>query len=147
GRQADPTAVAGDVAGLAASVLAKAVTEFGAQVGLAPKPQDDGPTSTDAAGSQAPAEAPTPAEATGPDVATEAPAASPARPADETPPAPAAAEEPPPLPIAGYDNLTARQIVALLGELNPDQRARIRDHEVAGRNRKTVLAKLDRLDG
>ncbi len=50
-----------------------------------------------------------------------------------------------PVPIAGYDDLTAKQIIALLGDLTPAQRQRIRSHESAHRARKTVLAKLDAL--
>ena len=55
-------------------------------------------------------------------------------------------EEPEPLPIAGYDELTAREIVGLLDELTTAQRQRIRVHEESNRQRKTVLGKLDRLD-
>jgi hypothetical protein len=51
----------------------------------------------------------------------------------------------PRLPIAGYDELTAREIVALLEDLTPAQRERVRSYETSNRNRKTVLAKLDRL--
>ena len=57
-------------------------------------------------------------------------------------------EEPTPssaLPIAGYDGLKANEVVPLLGDLTPAQRDRVAKHEVANRNRKTVLAKLDRL--
>ena len=50
-----------------------------------------------------------------------------------------------PLPIAGYDELTAKQIISLLGDLDPAQRARIRRYEAAHRSRKTVLAKLEAL--
>lgn len=50
-----------------------------------------------------------------------------------------------PLPIAGYDDLTAREIIGLLPDLSPTQREQIRIHESAGRGRKTVLAKLDAL--
>ena len=49
------------------------------------------------------------------------------------------------LPIANYDNLTAREIVGMLNDITPAQRARIRAHEVANRSRKTVLSKLDQL--
>ena len=49
------------------------------------------------------------------------------------------------LPIANYDSLTAREIVGLLGEITPAQRARVRAHETANRARKTVLSKLDQL--
>jgi hypothetical protein len=49
------------------------------------------------------------------------------------------------LPIANYDSLTAREIVGLLGDITPAQRARVRAHETANRARKTVLSKLDQL--
>ena len=52
----------------------------------------------------------------------------------------------PRLPIAGYDDLTAREVISLVEDLTPAQRKRLRNHEVANRNRKTILAKLDRLD-
>ena len=64
--------------------------------------------------------------------------------ADDAGEEPGAAEKP--LPIAGYDDLTAREIIPLLEDLTPEQRARVRVHEEANRNRKTVLAKLDRLE-
>jgi len=50
-----------------------------------------------------------------------------------------------PLPIAGYDDLTAKQIVALLGDLEPKQRERIAAYEDSNRARKTVMAKLSSL--
>lgn len=50
-----------------------------------------------------------------------------------------------PLPIAGYDDLTAKQIISLLGDLDPGQRVRIASHEASHRGRKTVMAKLDAL--
>ena len=46
-------------------------------------------------------------------------------------------------PIDDYDDLTAAQIVARLGELAPDELRRIRDYERRNANRKTVLAALD----
>jgi hypothetical protein len=94
-----------EMAGVAWSLLARAITEVGASVGLAPE-------------AQAPAgEAP----------AGEAPAGE-------------------PLPIDGYDQLTARDIIRMVGELPAGDRDRIRAYEQADRARKTVLAKLDRLD-
>ncbi len=48
------------------------------------------------------------------------------------------------LPIAGYDTLTARDVIALVDDLDVDQRRRVSRYEAANRNRKTVLAKLDR---
>lgn len=53
--------------------------------------------------------------------------------------------EPEVLPIARYDELTAREIIGLLDELEPSQLDRIRRHEENNRARKTVLGKLDRL--
>ncbi len=55
--------------------------------------------------------------------------------------------EPLPLPIARYDELTAKEIIGLLGELDEGQLDRIRAHEQSNRARKTVLGKLDRLAG
>ena len=109
-RQSDPAKVAGDVASLAGNALAKALTQLGEQVGLAPD------SSTE-----------------------EEPEAPPE-------PEPDAEVRRLPLPIARYDELTAREIIPLLDDLTPEQRARIREHETANRGRKTVLAKLDRLE-
>lgn len=53
--------------------------------------------------------------------------------------------EPAVLPIARYDELTAKEIVGLLDDLEPGQLDRVRTHEEANRARKTVLGKLDRL--
>lgn len=50
-----------------------------------------------------------------------------------------------PLPIAGYADLTAKQIVALLPDLTAEQRTRVETYERANRARKTVLAKLSSL--
>ncbi len=47
-----------------------------------------------------------------------------------------------PLPIAGYDNLTAKQILALVADLDADQRTRVESYEASHKERKTVLAKL-----
>jgi polyhydroxyalkanoate synthesis regulator phasin len=46
-------------------------------------------------------------------------------------------------PIAGYDDLTAAQIVARLGGLGLPELRRVRDYERRNANRKTVLAALD----
>lgn len=50
-----------------------------------------------------------------------------------------------PLPIAGYDELTAKKIIALLPDLNGAQRTRVASYEASNRARKTVLAKLTSL--
>jgi hypothetical protein len=46
-------------------------------------------------------------------------------------------------PIADYDELTAAQIVARLGDLELPELRRVRDYERRNANRKTVLAALD----
>src|SRR4051794_24791590 len=46
-------------------------------------------------------------------------------------------------PIAGYDDLTAAQIVSHLGALEAPQLRRVRDYERRNANRKTVLAAVD----
>jgi len=46
-------------------------------------------------------------------------------------------------PIAGYDELTAAQIVSHLGGLEAPQLRRVRDYERRNANRKTVLAAVD----
>jgi hypothetical protein len=47
-------------------------------------------------------------------------------------------------PIAGYDDLTADQVVARLDGLSAAQLTSVRDHERAHRNRKTVLRAIER---
>ncbi len=47
--------------------------------------------------------------------------------------------------IAGYDQRSAREVLGLLDPLGPDALAEIRSYELAGRKRKTILAKLDQL--
>jgi len=49
------------------------------------------------------------------------------------------------LPIAGYDKLTAKDVIFLLEDLTVSQLRRVRRYEEANRNRKTVLTKIDRL--
>lgn len=117
-----------------AKMAARFITELGSQVGLAPP----------SPGSEQAAASATPSSASG--------AGDPAAAADdsgsqsevtesvETPPARTAR-----LPIAGYDDLTAKEIIGLLEDLTHDQLERVRAHESANRNRKTVVAKIDRL--
>ncbi len=50
----------------------------------------------------------------------------------------------PGLPIDGYDDLTAAQVVAALEGLPPAELRRVRDHEARAGNRKTVLRAIDR---
>lgn len=49
------------------------------------------------------------------------------------------------LPIEGYDEMPAIEIVAQLESLTPDQRAVIVAHEQAHRRRRTVLGKIAQL--
>ena len=49
------------------------------------------------------------------------------------------------LPIAEYDSQAAAQIVKLLAQLTPAERDQIEAHELAGRNRVTILRKIAQL--
>ena len=111
------------VVSLASSAAARVLTDIGAQIGLAPA----GPAS--------------PSKSAEPETTS----SSAAEAADEEAEGPDSAGPTGPLPIAGYDRLKARDIIPLLNDLSEAQRDRIQAHEAAGRNRKTVLAKLDRL--
>jgi polyhydroxyalkanoate synthesis regulator phasin len=51
------------------------------------------------------------------------------------------------LPIADYDELTARQVQARLGELSDAELRQIADHERRHGNRKTVLDAIERTLG
>ncbi len=57
------------------------------------------------------------------------------------------AAEPPPLGIDDYDVRPAAEIVPLLADLSDEQRAAVRDHETRGRGRRTILGRLDQLEG
>ena len=88
-----------------------------------------------AAGGAAPAPAPVglaaaPPEAE-PEAATEAVHVLPAGAADGE------------FPIADYDDLRVNQILPLLSELDPDELAEVRRREAQGRNRGTILARID----
>jgi hypothetical protein len=48
-------------------------------------------------------------------------------------------------PIEDYDDLRSSDIVPLLGELEPDELLEVRDRELAGRGRRTVLRRIDSL--
>jgi hypothetical protein len=147
------------VLGDAVDLVARAVTEFGAVVGLAPERVEPADGTDDRAdrhhasslGADSPAGGG--AEEAGPDGGGDpansgqgAPDDSDAH--DESVGEEALSDDTPSddLPIVGYDELTARVIVSLLDDLTPTQRERIRQHEQANRARKTVLAKLERLE-
>jgi polyhydroxyalkanoate synthesis regulator phasin len=48
-------------------------------------------------------------------------------------------------PISGYDELTVAQVCERLGELTPSELRQVLDHERRHANRKSVLAKIERL--
>lgn len=47
-------------------------------------------------------------------------------------------------PISGYDELTAAQVKARLGELSAPELRKVRDHERRNANRKSILAAIDK---
>jgi hypothetical protein len=57
---------------------------------------------------------------------------------------PAAAANGPELPIPGYDDLTARQVIERLGKLKPAELRKVRDYELRHLNRKSVLDAIER---
>lgn len=113
----DPAAAA---AGALSALVARGITELGTAIGLAPPPEDESEVGE--------------AGQLDPDVDDEA------EPGQDDAGATTVG-----LPIASYDGLTAREVIALLDELDAAQQARIRAYEEANRARKTVLGKLDRL--
>lgn len=108
-----------------ASAIARQLTDLGEAIGLAPNDE----------------------ASSGPDLRL-VPDADPEDPSAAVEPieASVAVDEAPVLPIARYDELTAKEIVGLLDDLEPNQLGAIRAHEEASRARKTVLGKLDRLE-
>lgn len=69
-----------------------------------------------------------------------------ARPTAAGPAAPAVPAHPHP-PFDGYDTLPAAQIVKLLPQLPHPDLVLIRDHETAGRGRRTILNRISELLG
>lgn len=49
------------------------------------------------------------------------------------------------LALPDYDHLPSAHVVAALADLEPDERDTIEAYELAGRHRRTILAKLDQL--
>lgn len=47
------------------------------------------------------------------------------------------------MPIAGYDDMTAKELISEVSRLSPSQAETVRAHEAATKKRKTVLAALD----
>lgn len=48
------------------------------------------------------------------------------------------------VPIEGYDDLTAAQVTAELGDLTPEELRRVRDYEKRNANRKSVLGAVEK---
>ena len=160
GRQGDPTAAVGEVAGMATNAVARLITDLGSQIGLAPRDDEsaagegsEAPRSdsdrqrgveSESGSEQSMESEPEEAEASEFQPERSESQAEAAVPRDAADGLDQVEDEP--LPVAGYDGLTAREIIGLLDDLSPAQRDRIRAHEEQGRNRKTVLAKLDRLE-
>jgi len=118
---------ANDVADVASTVVTKVVTELGTLFGMSAEQSTPEAPSTDP-------RQPTAGEADEPPTVV------------ATPELAEPAESAPSMPIANYDDLKAKEIIPLLGSLSEEQRAVVRVHETGNRARKTVLAKLDRLD-
>jgi hypothetical protein len=127
-----------------AAVAAQFITDIGSAIGLAP------PKSTGSAGDT---EADASARPATPSRRVETPKKSDGDSADSSQTTVEVAEHPEPvaphhidrLPIARYDELTARDIIALLDDLTVSQLARVENYEKANRARKTVLAKITRI--
>jgi hypothetical protein len=47
--------------------------------------------------------------------------------------------------IPSYDDLSASQVIALLGDVHPTDLGRIADHERRGRARRTILGRIEQL--
>lgn len=122
-----------------AGMVARQITDIGAAIGLAPSEESDE--------SPEDRQPPPPTAALPPGPAADG-AAEDLDTGNEAGRDTAASEpEARPLPIARYDDLTAKEVIELLGDLEPTQLGRIRSHESSGKARKTVLAKIDRLVG
>lgn len=131
----------GQIAGGLASVVARQITEIGESIGLAPpKPGATDPGAADTPPPPSPGDEVPKAQPAVPSASEGDSGSLEAGAADDV-----GADESVPLPIARYDELTAKEIISLLDELDGGQLDRIRVHEESNRARKTVLGKLDRL--
>lgn len=131
-----------------AAVAAQVITEFGSAIGLAPPKSMEPSTDTTADTTTQPTtpvrrdmtvEESTDQEGPEPEPSVDVAA----RVADH--PEPVAPDTIHRLPIARYDDLTAREIIGLLDDLTVSQLTRVGNYETANRARKTVLAKIARL--
>src|SRR5262249_22225732 len=95
------------------------------------------------AAAPAPAPAPTPQPAAEPSPVVSAPPVISQWHAAATVDAPASEE----LPIPGYDALSASQVVERLAGLEPDELDAVQAYEVAHRQRRTILGKIEQLAG
>ncbi len=135
-------------------VIARGITEVGTLVGLAPDGDASAseaptPAKPPSAAPSSPAVVATTDQAASTTAAPKAPASkkpAPKKPAPKKkaaePTASASADE---LPIAGYTELRAKEVIPLLADLDADQRARIETYERANRSRKTILAQIAKL--
>lgn len=132
GNKAGPTGQIGQLqvpVDALAGVAAQFITEIGSAIGLAPPKTQEPPVDAE------------------PDGGDETDLAVDRGPSPDVPahPAPVAPDQIDRLPIARYDDLTAREIIGLLDDLTMSQVARVGNYERAHRARKTVLAKVTRL--
>ncbi|MEZ5228410.1 MAG: hypothetical protein R2710_17575 [Acidimicrobiales bacterium] len=118
-------AMVNEAVGFAADVVAKSLAEFGAALGLVPTPARAGERDDVVDVEEHPSPDPV-GDADADDVST-------------------ADAESVALPIDDYDALNARAVVAALDDLTLDQVEVIAAYERSHRNRKTILAKVDRM--
>ena len=148
-----PEAMVSDAIGFAADAVAKGITDFGVALGLVPPPnrrttpRSDGPVTDvdEVIVDEVPADEvivddESPVTEADEVIVDEVPADE--VPADETAAAPI---DGPPTSIPGYDQMNARDIIAALGGRSVAEVEQVASYERANRNRKTILAKADRL--
>lgn len=117
--------------------LDEARARAGGLVGAAPGPPAGPPHAPGTPGATGPANT---AEPPPPPAG---PAAAPAGANGAAPDAPASAD----LPIPGYDELSASQVVERLAGLAPGELDAVRAYELAHRNRRTILGRIEQLAG
>lgn len=145
-----PEAMVGDAIGFAADAVAKGITDVGVALGLVPPPnRNKSPRSNDPVTDvdEIIVEDERPADET---PADEAPVEK--APAEKTSAEKIRTEEPvsapvegPPASIPDYDQMNARDIIAALSGLSVAEVEQVATYERENRNRKTILAKADRL--
>jgi hypothetical protein len=108
---------------------------------LAPSPA----TGNGSARPATPRPAPASTRAPAPAAAPPSPATTPAAASTATAPTSHRSESSAHLPIPGYDALSASQVVERLVGLGADELDAVRSYELANRNRRTILGKIDQL--